>query len=523
MLKEKMAVLIGLSSSCCLAWSWPSYPRSHQQLLITVNTDLLTAVRVYKLNNIPTYQKVFHKKRYHHFSQAQKSKPQGAISMTLCELATARHHSPPLECSAFADSRIPFVSTSHVQGDCVERWNDIGTINDLAGLKILIYIPTDTAKDIYRNATLEKISLIRFMLGREKAMKDVVQSWERTSEDLRNIIIALSDSSGRIRSSADVMVSRMEDSIHKILSHVDREVLDLQDRHNDASLKSTMKIHNLLEEISLRHADSLSMLLPNFQDSLTSQLQLAFLPVLERSHQALENLNHAHQQWGILENEFTAMQYTFGELATAISQITVILDKSTEQAILAQKTQQEVTSSAVDLVDTLSRLTATTREELIAINNTAAALKHELRHNNSNEWLRVGAASLMQTFLPNVPNLSYLLTPRWVRLILGLASALWYLLQTGFSILTSAFMVLYSKQVWSQFPDLSASTKEQVLREAPPPPLSSVELHQSVYEPKYCQYIHRDPRIVRRSSRPRMSRIPDRLCKAPSEQARMWI
>ncbi|EGO03541.1 hypothetical protein SERLA73DRAFT_175045 [Serpula lacrymans var. lacrymans S7.3] len=381
------------------------------------------------------------------------------------------------------------------------------------------------------------------MLGREKAMKDVVQSWERTSEDLRNIIIALSDSSGRIRSSADVMVSRMEDSIHKILSHVDREVLDLQDRHNDASLKSTMKIHNLLEEISLRHADSLSMLLPNFQDSLTSQLQLAFLPVLERSHQALENLNHAHQQWGILENEFTAMQYTFGELATAISQITVILDKSTEQAILAQKTQQEVTSSAVDLVDTLSRLTATTREELIAINNTAAALKHELRHNNSNEWLRVGAASLMQTFLPNVPNLSYLLTPRWVRLILGLASALWYLLQTGFSILTvnsgnqsllvqmsskpfptqSAFMVLYSKQVWSQFPDLSASTKEQVLREAPPPPLSSVELHQSVYEPKYCQYIHRDPRIVRRSSRPRMSRIPDRLCKAPSEQARMWI
>ncbi|EGO03540.1 hypothetical protein SERLA73DRAFT_45709 [Serpula lacrymans var. lacrymans S7.3] len=143
--------------------------RSHQQLLITVNTDLLTAVRVYKLNNIPTYQKVFHKKRYHHFSQAQvcdnlkivvhsltfpstpgsldsysrksdcfqqaasrlrsrcgeshmseNERIQGAISMTLCELATARHHSPPLECSAFADSRIPFVSTSHVQGDCVE-------------------------------------------------------------------------------------------------------------------------------------------------------------------------------------------------------------------------------------------------------------------------------------------------------------------------------------------------------------------------------------------------------------------
>jgi hypothetical protein len=41
-----------------------------------------------------------------------------AISMTLCELATATHHSPPLECASFTvDSEASFIQT---QGECVE-------------------------------------------------------------------------------------------------------------------------------------------------------------------------------------------------------------------------------------------------------------------------------------------------------------------------------------------------------------------------------------------------------------------
>ncbi|KAF9456873.1 hypothetical protein BDZ94DRAFT_1176753 [Collybia nuda] len=43
-----------------------------------------------------------------------------AISMTLCELATARHHSVPFECTPFT---VDFISTSsgpHSQGECVD-------------------------------------------------------------------------------------------------------------------------------------------------------------------------------------------------------------------------------------------------------------------------------------------------------------------------------------------------------------------------------------------------------------------
>ncbi|KAF8189975.1 hypothetical protein K438DRAFT_1592842 [Mycena galopus ATCC 62051] len=39
-----------------------------------------------------------------------------AISMTLCELATATHHSIPLECASFAVDSEP----AQVQGDCVD-------------------------------------------------------------------------------------------------------------------------------------------------------------------------------------------------------------------------------------------------------------------------------------------------------------------------------------------------------------------------------------------------------------------
>ncbi|KAK0496250.1 hypothetical protein EDD18DRAFT_1074349, partial [Armillaria luteobubalina] len=45
-----------------------------------------------------------------------------AISMTLCELATAKHLSPPLECAPFSSESTPLYSPKNddTQGKCVE-------------------------------------------------------------------------------------------------------------------------------------------------------------------------------------------------------------------------------------------------------------------------------------------------------------------------------------------------------------------------------------------------------------------
>ena len=59
--------------------------------------------------NIPLFQKSNHR-------------PEAAISMTLCEIATAKHYSLPLECRSFsADDIQDKKPISHqTQGECVE-------------------------------------------------------------------------------------------------------------------------------------------------------------------------------------------------------------------------------------------------------------------------------------------------------------------------------------------------------------------------------------------------------------------
>lgn len=51
--------------------------------------------------------------------QSSTHRIQAAISMTLCELATARHYAPPMECAAFSKGQ-QSPPSGHVQAACVE-------------------------------------------------------------------------------------------------------------------------------------------------------------------------------------------------------------------------------------------------------------------------------------------------------------------------------------------------------------------------------------------------------------------
>ncbi|KAG2067082.1 hypothetical protein BDR04DRAFT_945768, partial [Suillus decipiens] len=95
---------------------------------------------------------------------------QVAIRLTLCELATARHHTPPLECSPFVNNVGPHIPHLAV-GDCVDAlsrsaqfWSSYsGYLREIPQLCFAFrrWMEIDTAKDIYRNITLEKLALIR--------------------------------------------------------------------------------------------------------------------------------------------------------------------------------------------------------------------------------------------------------------------------------------------------------------------------------------------------------------------------
>ncbi|PCH44959.1 hypothetical protein WOLCODRAFT_105932 [Wolfiporia cocos MD-104 SS10] len=107
-----------------------------------------------------------------------------AISMTLCELATAKHNQPPMECAAYAaDSHSDeMVSPPQSHRICVEAlsrsaqyWSSYsGYLREVSQLCYAFrrWNDIDTARDIYRNATLEKLTFLRILNEREKRMQE---------------------------------------------------------------------------------------------------------------------------------------------------------------------------------------------------------------------------------------------------------------------------------------------------------------------------------------------------------------
>ncbi|KAL1719110.1 hypothetical protein EV715DRAFT_272919 [Schizophyllum commune] len=92
-----------------------------------------------------------------------------AISMTLCELATAKHHTPPLECAPFAPGANGR-SSDAAAGECVnalsrsaQYWSSYsGYLRELPQLCFAYrrWHDIDTAKEIYRNATLRELEVL---------------------------------------------------------------------------------------------------------------------------------------------------------------------------------------------------------------------------------------------------------------------------------------------------------------------------------------------------------------------------
>ncbi|KAI6006281.1 hypothetical protein F5J12DRAFT_833432 [Pisolithus orientalis] len=121
----------------------------------------------------------------------EQERIQAAISMTLCELATARHYAPPMECAAFSkgQQRPP---DSFAQSACVEAlsrsaqfWSSYsGYLRELPQLCFALrrWLDIDIAKDVYRNITSEKLALLKFLNEREKSAMTAQQLWTQTNQ-----------------------------------------------------------------------------------------------------------------------------------------------------------------------------------------------------------------------------------------------------------------------------------------------------------------------------------------------------
>ncbi|TBU43460.1 hypothetical protein BD309DRAFT_990982 [Dichomitus squalens] len=116
-----------------------------------------------------------------------------AISMTLCEIATAKHTSPPMECAPFeSDSNGMYALHAESSGQCVlalsrsaQYWSSYsGYLREV-----------DVAKELYKNASIQTMDILRYMADREKHV-------EQAHEDSRSVVKAMKAVLEQIRASS---------------------------------------------------------------------------------------------------------------------------------------------------------------------------------------------------------------------------------------------------------------------------------------------------------------------------------
>ncbi|KAJ7484651.1 hypothetical protein FB451DRAFT_88904 [Mycena latifolia] len=185
-----------------------------------------------------------------------------AIAMTLCELATATHHSLPLECASFTvDSD---ASPTQIQGECVDAlsrsaqfWSSYsGYLREVPQLCFAFrrWNDIDTAKDIYKNATMETMTLIQLLLARENADLSGKKLWDAHLSELEEVAARLKTMSNMI----DVVISRaaprFENDLSLIVDAFTNRLADVQMDVRVENLRIIDQIGSEFQLISQRHA-----------------------------------------------------------------------------------------------------------------------------------------------------------------------------------------------------------------------------------------------------------------------------
>lgn len=100
----------------------------------------------------------------------------------------------------------------------------------------------DTAKDIYRNITLEKLALIRFILEQQRGFTAAHQNWERSSTDLGDLISVLKSTSGHIRDVADVTSTSIIQNTESLFTKMETTLSVINQRSFDDRIRSLDKV-----------------------------------------------------------------------------------------------------------------------------------------------------------------------------------------------------------------------------------------------------------------------------------------
>ncbi|KAL4073485.1 hypothetical protein J3A83DRAFT_4228864 [Scleroderma citrinum] len=428
--------------------------------------------------------------------------------MTLCELATARHHVPPLECAPFAKGQVP---SDHTQPECVEAlsrsaqfWSSYsGYLREIPQLCFAFrrWSDIDVAKDIYRNITTEKLALVRFLTEREKNAVATQRSWVQANQDLQGILVTLQSTSSWLRGHSDSVITALNQSIQSLFADMHSVLQEIQHRDRVDMLT---KLNAMLADIGHEHSANLALLVPSIRSSIISELNTAFDIIKHEGLRNVDAADHVHRQLDMVADGLTMMQSTVDRLVGLVSDTSVAIEVFVAQAQAGHALQQQVLASTFQMIDTVNLLTQTTHHELESINQTTAALVDGLRRGHDWDWYKTMLITVLRLW-PGISGINPDLadTSRSLPILFGLIAVVWRLVCFSTSMFTSVFLLANAGRWMSVRP------------RAVPMCDSPVDMAHATMDLKPVlvqQFPNRRAYESRRSYRPRYSRIPDRLC-----------
>ncbi|KAJ3873624.1 hypothetical protein F5051DRAFT_117703 [Lentinula edodes] len=260
-----------------------------------------------------------------------------AISMTLCELATAKHHAPPMECDmfsarlrasgprdGFSDEQEEF--EVDIRGNCVNAlsrsaqfWSSYsGYLREVPQLCSTFQRENDidNAKDLFRNISLNQELFLRMVVDREHANIIHSERWSAFFDHTAEITDQLSLLSRRIQTDTSSAVEELQRHGLETLYVLSQSSSEFRSQVKTDHLTQLDRIDSALAGLSARHSRDLQAIVPEFEAVLHGLLMHSSEVARQQQAAVLGELTTSVQdQWRLLYSEFSVMK----EVITTLS------------------------------------------------------------------------------------------------------------------------------------------------------------------------------------------------------------
>ncbi|KAK7033668.1 hypothetical protein VNI00_012668 [Paramarasmius palmivorus] len=314
----------------------------------------------------------------------EKERVEAAISMTLCELATAKHHSIPLECSSFSIKQPPSFDTQpDSRSECVSAlsrsaqfWSSYsGYLREIPQLCFTFqrWHDIDIARNIYHNITVEKLAFVKLLQEQEREKAHRSEAWMNGLADLINITTYMRDISQQIEDSSIAARSRLQ-MIEGIAAAVS-SLLKQSEHDRTLSIKRTDDALSVLTE---NYSILMQNLMSDLEERLNIQLGRVFAKTQDQHQMLFGALIAAEERWRYFQREFWSTRESFVQLSHLATHTALELYNIRNHTVDLHETHTQLSRAAHLLNDQMTQMNTQTQRHFDTLNNSAVALRQTL-------------------------------------------------------------------------------------------------------------------------------------------------